>query len=187
MSLKKVELSLFDNRNFDKGANAFKWLLWIIVSGLLFRPSFIPFMKIKILILRRFGATIGSGMVIKPSVNIKFPWKLSVGNNTWIGENVWIDNLDKVSIGNNVCLSQGAMLLTGNHDYTKSSFDYRNAPIVIESGVWIGAKSVVCPGITCESHSLLTVGSIATKDLKAYKIYQGNPAKEIRDRVVNFS
>jgi len=75
------------------------------------------------------------------------------------------------------------MLLTGNHDYTISSFDYRNAPIILEDGVWIGAKSVVCSGVRCKSHSILTAGSVATKDMEEYTIYQGNPAKEIRKRV----
>lgn len=121
-------------------------------------------------------------MVIKNNVCIKYPWKLTIGDNVWLGENCWIDNLDFVTIGNNVCISQGAMLLTGNHDYTLSTFDYRNAPIVIEEGVWIGAKAVICPGVTANSHAILTVGSIATKNMENYGIYQGNPALLIRKR-----
>jgi len=134
------------------------------------------------MLLKMFGAKIGEGLIIKTSVNIKFPWKLKIGDHVWIGENVWIDNLDDVIIGSNVCISQGAMLLTGNHDYTISSFDYRNAAIHIEEGVWIGGKAVVCPGVICKSHSILTVGSIATKNLDEYSIYQGNPAVVIRKR-----
>ena len=116
------------------------------------------------------------------NVNIKFPWKLTLGNDVWLGENAWIDNLDEVIIGNNVCISQGALLLTGNHDYTLSTFDYRNAPIIIEDGAWIGAKTVVCPGVKVESHAILTVGSTATRTMEAYGIYQGNPAQKIRTR-----
>ena len=141
-------------------------------------------MGIKIALLKAFGAKIGKGLVIKNSVTIKFPWKLVVGEYVWLGENVWIDNLDRVTIGNNVCISQGALLLTGNHDYTKSSFDYRNAPIVLEDGVWVGAKAMVCPGVIAHSHSILTVGSLASKDLDAYGIYQGNPAMKIRERII---
>jgi putative colanic acid biosynthesis acetyltransferase WcaF len=109
---------------------------------------------------------------------------LEIGDYVWLGEHVWLDNLEKISISSNVSLSQGAMLLTGNHDYTLSSFNYRNAPIVLEEGVWIGAKAVVCPGVTCKSHSILTVGSIATKNLEAYTINQGNPAEKIRQRII---
>jgi putative colanic acid biosynthesis acetyltransferase WcaF len=181
--INSVHLSLFENKDFDKGAGKIKWFLWLLVSFLLMKPSWIPVMGLKIQLLKLFGAEIGKGLVIKPSVNIKFPWKLVIGNNVWIGENVWIDNLDHVTIGNNVCISQGALLLTGNHDYTLPSFDYRNAPISIEYGVWIGAKAVVCPGVSCKSHSILAVGSIATQNLEANSIYQGNPAKEVRKRI----
>lgn len=155
------------------------------LTKMLFFLNAIPFpSKLKTIILRLFGAKVGKGLVIKPRVNIHRPWKLEIGNHVWIGEEIFIHNLEYVSIGSNVCISQGAMLLTGNHDYTLPSFPYRNAPIFLEDGVWIGAKSVVCPGITCKSHSILAVGSIATKDLVEYTIYQGNPAKAVRKRII---
>jgi putative colanic acid biosynthesis acetyltransferase WcaF len=157
-------------------------LIWIICNAFFLKNSWFVFMKFKVFLLRSFGAKIGKGIVIKTNVNIKFPWKLVIGNDVWIGEGVWIDNLDKVTIGNDVCISQGALLLTGNHDYNSSSFDYRNEPIWIENGVWIGAKSVVCPGVVCEKESILTVGSVATKGLESFGIYQGNPALLIRKR-----
>jgi putative colanic acid biosynthesis acetyltransferase WcaF len=100
----------------------------------------------------------------------------------WIGENVWIDNLGKVTIGNNVCISQGALLLCGNHNYKKSTFDLIVGEIHLEEGVWVGAKSVVCPGVTLKSHAILTVGSVATTSLESYTINQGNPAVKIRER-----
>ena len=134
--------------------------------------------------LKLFGAKIGKGVVIKPSVNIKYPWKLSIGDHTWIGENVWIDNLGEVKIGANACISQGAMLLCGNHNYKKVAFDLIVGNIELEDGVWIGAHSVVCPGVKCKSHSLLAVKSVATKNLEAWKIYQGNPAIVVRDREI---
>ena len=180
----EVELEKFSTGNFDKGASSLKIILWYFVNALIVRASWNPFMGIKILLLKVFGAKIGKGLVIKNNVCIKFPWKLAIGDNVWLGENCWIDNLDYVTIGNNVCISQGALLLTGNHDYTLFSFDYRNAPIVVEDGAWIGAKTVVCPGVTAKSHSILTVGSIATKDIESYGIYQGNPARKIRERII---
>jgi putative colanic acid biosynthesis acetyltransferase WcaF len=131
-----------------------------------------------------FGAKVGKGVNIKPSVNVKYPWRLSIGNYTWIGENVWIDNLDNVSIGNNCCISQGAMLLCGNHNYKKMTFDLIVGEIILEDGVWIGAQSIVCPNVTCKTHSVLTVNSVATTDLEPYTIYRGNPAKEIRKRTI---
>jgi putative colanic acid biosynthesis acetyltransferase WcaF len=89
-----------------------------------------------------------------------------------------------VNIGANCCISQGAFLLTGNHDYSKPEFDLIIKPIVLEEGAWIGAKSVVCPGIIVKSHAVLSVGSIATSNLEEWSIYQGNPALKVRDRVM---
>ena len=88
-----------------------------------------------------------------------------------------------VLINNNVCVSQGAYLLTGNHDYKKITFDLLPGEIVLEEGVWIGAQSIVCPGITCKSHSILSAGAVATRHLDAYFIYSGNPAVKVRERV----
>lgn len=126
----------------------------------------------------------GKGIVIKPNVNIKYPWKLEVGQYTWIGEGVWIDNLDWIRIGKNCCVSQGALLLSGNHNYKKSSFDLILKPITLEDGVWIGAKAVVTQGVRCKTHALLTVSSVASSDLEPYTIYRGNPAQAIKERVL---
>ena len=142
-------------------------------------------MSIKVFVLRLFGAKIGENLTIKPKVNIKYPWFLEIKNNVWIGETAWIDNFVKVTIEDNVCISQGALLLTGNHDYKKSTFDLIPRDIYLEKGVWIGAKSVVCGGVRCMSHSVLAVNSVATKNLNSYKIYQGNPAIEVRERVIS--
>ena len=105
-----------------------------------------------------------------------------MGDYVWIGEGVWIDNLDFVSIGSHSCISQGALLLCGNHDYSKSSFDLMVNPIVLEEGVWIGAKSVVCPGVIIGNHGVLSAGSVLFNDINPYEIYRGNPAEKIKTR-----
>jgi putative colanic acid biosynthesis acetyltransferase WcaF len=180
-----TDLSKFNTGNFNKGASTLKQALWYFVNASFVRASWNPFMNIKIILLRLFGAKIGEGLIIKNNVTVKFPWKLTIGNHVWLGENCWIDNLDYVTIGNNVCISQGALLLTGNHNYTISSMPYRNAPVVLEDGVWIGAKSIVCPGITCYSHSILVIGSVATQNMAPFTVYQGNPAIAVRKRVIH--
>ena len=177
-----VALNKFDGSDFDKGAGFLKITLWFFVNALFVRASWNPFMGIKMALLRAFGAKIGKGLVIKNNVIIKSPWYLTIGDYCWLGEGCWIDNLDRVSIGSNVCISQGAMLLTGNHDYTNPAMPYRNASITIEDGAWIGAQTTVCPGVTVHRNAILTVGSVATKDMVANGIYQGNPAVKIRER-----
>ena len=177
-----TDLSKFNIGAYNPGAGKLKVLLWYFINYCIFNSA-IPWPnKLKLIILRAFGATIGSGINIKPKVRIKNPWRLTLGDNCWIGESVWIDNLEDVIIGRNVCISQGAMLLTGNHDYTRIDFAYRLGKIHLEDGVWIGARAVVCPGVTCKYHAILTVNSVATKQLDAMNIYSGNPAVFIRPR-----
>lgn len=181
---KRVNLSEFNNDWYNPGPR-WKIVLWFLTNSII-TNTYLPIpIKLKINVLRLFGAKIGKGVVIKPAVSIKYPWLLQIGNNVWLGEQVWIDNLSQVIIGNDVCLSQGAMLLTGNHDYQKSTFDLTTQPITIEDGVWIGAKSVVCPGVYCRSHAVLSVNSVATRSLKEYGVYQGNPAIQVRERRIS--
>jgi putative colanic acid biosynthesis acetyltransferase WcaF len=181
----KVQLHQYTNSWYSPGRSALICALWYFINVAFFKNSWIPISAVKVFWLRAFGGKIGTGVNIKPNVNIKYPWLLEIGNYCWIGEGVWIDNLTHVKLGNHVCLSQGAMLLTGNHNYKKAKFDLIVGPIVLEDGVWIGAKAVVCPAVTCFNHSILSVGSVATQPLEAYTIYQGNPAIMVRKRVLN--
>jgi putative colanic acid biosynthesis acetyltransferase WcaF len=142
-------------------------------------------MRIKKVLLIFFGARVGDGFVMAKRVQIKYPWNLEIGNNVWIGENTWFDSLGKIKIGDNCCISQGAFLLNGNHNYKKTTFDLVVKDIYLEEGAWIGAKGVVFGGVTCRSHSVLTGGSVATKDLEAYSVCQGNPAVKTQERKIN--
>jgi putative colanic acid biosynthesis acetyltransferase WcaF len=179
----KTELASYDNSWYKPGKPP-KIFFWYIFNNF-FINTCVPYpLKFKLMVLKVFGCQIGKGVFIKPKVSIKYPWLLTIGNNVWIGENVWMDNLAKVTIGDNVCISQGAMLLCGNHNYKKSTFDLILGEIHLKEGSWIGAQSVVCPGVIVNSHAILSAGSIATKDLDGYGIYQGNPANKIRTRII---
>jgi putative colanic acid biosynthesis acetyltransferase WcaF len=178
-----VDLSRYDNTSFDRGAPRWKEALWLLVSALFFQSNLAVWNDAKIVLLRFFGAQVGRGVLLKPRVTIKFPWKLSIGDHVWIGEGVWIDNLAPVALGSHVCLSQGAMLLTGNHDHTRPTFDLIVRPILVENGAWVGARALVCPGVVLHECAVLTAASVATHNLETFGIYQGNPAvfKRTRD------
>ena len=178
----QVDLSSYDKGGYHPGGTAGRRVAWYFVNALFFLNPLNPLSGLKVRLLRAFGARVGRGVVIKPGVNVKYPWRLTVGSHVWIGEGVWIDNLAPVTLGNHVCLSQGAMLLCGSHDYTRPTFDLRTAPIVLEEGCWIGARATVCPGVTAGSHSVLAVASVATRPLLPHTVYQGNPAVAKRKR-----
>lgn len=180
-----VDLSRYDNSWYRPRGGKIKRLIWYFINVLFFINPLNPSSSFKVILLRLFGAKIGRGVVVKPAVNIKYPWNLEIGNYCWIGENVWIDNLAHVKIGSNVCISQGAMLLCGNHNYKKETFDLIIGEIILEDGCWVGAKSVVCPGVTLAVNSVLSVCSVAQRNLDANRIYQGNPAREIRIRTIS--
>lgn len=176
-----TDLSRFDTRGY-RGGPRWRMMMWYPLQYYLFDTALpIPY-AMKRWLLRLFGARVGKGVIIKPNVRIKYPWRLVIGDHSWIGESVWIDNLLDVRIGSNVALSQGAMLLTGNHDYSDPTFPYRLGEIVLEDGVWIGARAIVCPTVVCRSHSVLMVSAVATKHLEPWGIYAGNPAKLVRQR-----
>ncbi len=177
----KTDLSRFDNSWYRPG-NPVKRGLWYFFNIVFLLNPWNPFNGLRVGVLKLFGAKISRGVVIKPRVNIKYPWKLEIGAYTWIGEAVWIDNLGEVKIGAHCCVSQGAMLLCGNHNYKKHTFDLMVQGIHLEDGAWAGAQSLVAPGVTCHSHSVLSAGSVATKNLEAYGIYQGNPATKVKER-----
>jgi putative colanic acid biosynthesis acetyltransferase WcaF len=184
----KVNFTHYDTNNKayanSIGASKIKQLLWFVLGAMLVRNPLIPFSGFRKWVLELFGASIGAEARIRPGVQIKYPWKLKMADHVWLGENCWIDNITDVVIGSHVCISQGAMLCTGNHDYSTPGFELIAKSITLEDGVWIGAKSLVGPGITAFSHSVLTAGSIATKNLEAYGIYQGNPATLIKTRTI---
>ena len=158
---------------------------WYFINVIFFKSSFFPFNFLKIFLLQLFGCSLGKGVVIKPNVNIKYPWKLSLGNYVWIGESVWIDNLDNVTIGNHVCISQGAILICGSHNYKKQSFDLITKEITLNDGVWIAAKSIILPGVVAESHAILSAGSVISKNLESFTVYKGNPAEKVGSRTIS--
>lgn len=178
-----MDLSLYTNPEYNPGP-AWKRLIWYFVNVLFFINPLNLSSNIKIQLLKLFGAKIGDEVTIKQNVNIKHPWFLEIGNHVWIGEGVWIDNLTKVTIGSNVCISQGALLLCGNHNYKRKEFDLMLGEITVKDSVWIGAKSVVCGDVVMYPYAILAVGSVLSSDAEESMIYRGNPAVQIRKRVL---
>jgi len=158
--------------------------LWIVVEALVFLNPAVTSYRLKRQLLRAFGADIGAEVVIKPGVHVKHPWRLSVGDDAWIGERVWIDNLAPVSVGRSCCLSQGAYLCTGNHDWSDPGMGLFACGIVIEDGAWVGAFAQVAPGVVVGREAILAMGSVMTQNAASRMVYAGNPASVQRERIV---
>lgn len=180
----KVDLASFNN-NWYNPASGVKKVLWYFINLLFFTNGFFPIYSLKVALLKLFGATVGKNVLIKPCVNIKYPWLLSIGDNVWIGEQVWIDNLAKVCIGNNVCISQGALLLCGNHNFKKSTFDLIVGDITLEDGVWVCAKAIITQNVVCKSHSVIGINTVLSFSTDPFAIYAGNPASKIGERNIS--
>ena len=142
----KVDLSKFSTGDFDRGAGPLKEGCWMLANLFLFRLCPLKLSWLKCAVLRLFGAKIGRGVVIKPRVTITFPWKLTVGDHVWLGEECWLLNLAPVTIESHVCISQRAFLCTGSHNYKSPTFDLVTSPIHVEDGRVDLRRRVCRPG-----------------------------------------
>lgn len=185
--MSQVDLRSYDNSWFSPGRSLLWRSLWMFIGLPLFRSSWLASSAARAGLLRLFGARIGSRVVIRQHVNVKYPWHLSVADDCWIGEQVWIDNLTRVSLGSSVCLSQGAYLCTGNHDWTDPAFGLKIAPIDLEEGAWAGAKSVLLPGVRLGRGVVVGAGSVVSSSVADFHIVAGNPAVFVKIRVLRDS
>lgn len=180
--MRTMDLSRYDNSWYDPGRRITVRALWLVLGLPLVRSRLPLPSSLRVAVLRLFGARLGDGVVIKPEVAIKYPWHLEVGDHCWIGEGAWIDNLTTVSLGASVCLSQGAYLCTGNHDWSDPAFGLRVAPIRIAEGAWVGARATLLPGTVMGQGAVAAAGSVVSGEIAAGEIYAGNPAQRVRRR-----
>ncbi len=180
----QVDHRLFSSRDYSPGRPVFVRALWVFVEALVFLNPAVTSYRLKRLLLRVFGAKVGAEVLIKPGVHIKHPWRLSIGDSSWIGERAWIDNLAPVSIGCNCCISQGVYLCTGNHDWSDPGMGLFAQGITIEDGVWVGAFARVAPGVVIGREAVLVLGTVMIEDAASRTVYAGNPASARRERTL---
>ena len=165
-----MDLAKFSNKDFKRGRSLLVEAAWMCVSALLVN-TWLPGSGWRVCLLRLFGAKIASAVIIKPGVKIKFPWRLTIGENSWIGEDTWIDNLASVQIGANVCISQGVYLCTGSHNWKKVEFDLITSEIVIGNQSWICAKVSVAPGTVISEGVVISMGTMISGTTTPWTIY----------------
>lgn len=155
----------FRGDGYDKGRSKLVQILWVVASALLVERIWCP-TKLRVKILRLFGASIGNRVLIRHGVRIHWPWKLTIGSDVWIGVDAWLLNLEPIQIGSDVCISQEAMLCTGSHQMQSPSFEFDNGRIVISDGVWIAARATILRGVHIGRDAVVGATALITKDLQ---------------------
>lgn len=179
-----VRLREYDNSWYKPGRSVAWRAAWMLVGAPIVRSAWMPSSGLRVRVLRAFGAKIGRGVVIKPAVEVKYPWHLVVGDDCWIGEGAWIDNLTTVRLGNDCCISQGAYLCTGNHDWSDPRFGLIVSGIAMGDGAWAGARSILTPGCVLGEGAVAAAGSVVGGMVPEFAVYAGNPAAFVRKRVI---
>lgn len=157
-------LAAFTTAGYDKG-RSFAWqVLWVVTSRMVFQAWWLP-ARFRPGILRAFGAEIGKGVLIRERVRVHWPWKLSIGANSWIGEGAWLLNLEPITIGHDVCVSQEALLCTGSHQRSDPAFGYDNGPIIIGDGAWIAARAIVLRGVVVGDEAVVPAGATVSSSV----------------------
>ena len=177
------DLSKFKLPAGFRGAGGVKVQIWWCVQATLFAWSPQILYGWRRFLLRLFGAKIGGSVIIRPSVKVTYPWKLSIGDWSWIGDNVELYTLGEIIIGANVVVSQNCYLCTGSHDFRSESFDIYSLPIVIEQQVWIASDVFVHPGVKIGKGAVVGARSTVACDLPSEMISVGYPAKPVRHRL----
>jgi putative colanic acid biosynthesis acetyltransferase WcaF len=165
-------LRTFTRAGYDKGRPISMQALWFVCMNLVFVKWWCP-PSARPLMLRAFGARVGDRVLIRHRVRVLWPWKLTIGDDVWIGEDAWLLNLEPITIEHDVCLSQGALLVTGSHDRHSPSFAYANAPIIIGAGVWVAARATVLAGVTVGPDAVVSAATTVARDVPAGAMARG--------------
>ncbi|MEV5481719.1 MULTISPECIES: DapH/DapD/GlmU-related protein [Streptomyces] len=160
----------FSGAGYDKGRGVLTQAAWFAVLNLVFMKWWFP-PRLRPPLLRAFGAHVGQRVLIRHRVRVQWPWKLTIGDDVWVGEDAWLINLEPISIAADVCVSQGAVLCTGSHQRRSPTFEFDNAPISVEEGAWVAARAVVLRGVTVGKGAVVGAGVVAHRDVPPGAVY----------------
>lgn len=178
------DLSIFKLPPNFRGRSSLVVQIWWFVQATLFAwsPQFLYGWRR--FLLRCFGAKIGKRVIIRPSAQITYPWKVSIGDYSWIGDEVVLYSLGEIEIADNTVISQRSYICTGSHDYTKFDFPIYSEKVIIEEGCWLATDVFVAPGVKIEKGTVVGARSSVYKSLDSFSVYAGSPAKLIKKREV---
>jgi len=172
-----VDLSRYDQSSFQRGRPGWYVLLWWLVQAIAFPLSLHNLSGFRCWLLRRFGARIGRRVLIRPTARFTYPWKVSIGDRSWIGDDVVFYSLDAIQVGRDCVISQKTYLCTGSHKIDDPAFGLVTAPICIGNGAWVATDCFVGPGVTIGANAVIGARSSVYRDIPAQQVAWGNPCK----------
>jgi putative colanic acid biosynthesis acetyltransferase WcaF len=179
-----VNLNAYDQSWYKRGRDSAIVVLWELVQTFLIRPSPHPLYAWRNFWYRLFGAKLGEKVLLRNTVTCNYPWRLAIGNNSWVGDEVTLYCLECIRIGDNVVISQQAYLCTGTHDHRDPRFGLEVRPVIIEAGAWIGLGALIMPGVTIGEGALIGARAVLTHDALPWTIYHGMPARPVGQRIL---
>jgi len=177
------KLDQFDLANNFRGKSVFVVQLWWLVQSTLFAMSPQFMFAWRRFLLKLFGAEVGKGVLIRPSVRITYPWKVKLGERVWIGDFAELYSLGEIEIGDDVVISQRSYLCAATHDFTKLSFDMVDKKITIADQVWIATDVFIAPGVCIRRGALIGARSNVFSNMPEGMVCFGSPAKPIKSRM----
>lgn len=177
-----VRNDLFDKSRFDRGRPKRVEAAWYLIKIVFFLSAWPWPVGLKVRILRAFGCEVGIGLVLRPRVNIHFPWRLTIGDHCWIGERTEILNLASVVLEDHCTLSHDVYLAAAGHDTSSASMAYKNRPIRIGRSAWVTTRAFVGPGVTVGEGAVIGAGAVVMRDVEPNSVMVGNPAVAVATR-----
>jgi putative colanic acid biosynthesis acetyltransferase WcaF len=177
-----IDLRLYDQSSFDRGRPSWFILLWWLVQAIAFPLTLHNAHGIRCALLRLFGAKIGKGVVIRPTARFTYPWKIAIGDYSWVGDDVVLYSLDRIQIGCHCVISQKCYLCTGSHNFEDPAFALKTAPILVGNGVWIASDCFVAPGVTLGANAVIGARSSVFKDIPPGQVAWGSPCRPHSER-----
>jgi len=179
-----IDLRKYNQSGFERGRAGWFILLWWLVQDLAFPLSLHNFNGWRCALLRLFGAKIGTGVIIRPTARFTYPWKVEIGDYSWIGDDVVLYSLDKITIGCHCVISQKSYLCTGSHNIHDQAFSLITAPITIGNGVWVATDCFIACGVNIGANAVIGARSSVFKDIPPQQVAWGNPCQPRYEREV---
>lgn len=172
-----ADLRKYDQSNFDRGKPGWYVLIWWLVQAIAFPITLHPQNNIRCWLLRLFGAKIGQDVLIRPTARFTYPWKVTIDDYSWVGDDVVFYSLDQITIGKHCVISQKTYLCTGSHDIRDPAFALKTAPIIIEDGAWVAADCFVGLGVHIGANAVIGARSSVFKNMPSGQVCLGNPCR----------